>query len=93
MRYDEKSLFPKYILDMETKMRTAHTLSLRGSRGSKLKSIAGINSVSPSRMKVLLGDQAAQGEKTKKTPSWNKILLKRSSPNETKTDDLPNEAY
>ena len=37
MRYDEKSLFPKYILEMETKMKTAHALGLRVSRGARAR--------------------------------------------------------
>ena len=37
MRYDEKSLFPKYILDMEAKMKAAHALSLRASRSTRAR--------------------------------------------------------
>lgn len=37
MRYDEKSLFPKDILDMEAKMKAAHALGLRVSRGTRAR--------------------------------------------------------
>ena len=34
MRYDEKNLFPKYILDMEAKMKVTHAMASRGSRAN-----------------------------------------------------------
>ena len=37
MRYDEKSLFPKYILEMEAKMKAAHALGIRTSRGARAR--------------------------------------------------------
>ncbi|XP_067024528.1 cilia- and flagella-associated protein 337-like isoform X2 [Acropora muricata] len=37
MRYDEKSLFPKHILDMEAKMKAMHAISLRASRGTRAR--------------------------------------------------------
>lgn len=37
MRYDEKSLFPKYILEMEAKMKATHALGLRVSRGARTR--------------------------------------------------------
>lgn len=37
MRYDEKSLFPKYILDMEAKMKATHALGMRVSRGARAR--------------------------------------------------------
>ena len=37
MRYDEKSLFPKYILEMEAKMKATHALGLRVSRGARAR--------------------------------------------------------
>ena len=30
MRYDEKNLFPKYILEMEAKMKATHAIASRG---------------------------------------------------------------
>ena len=32
MRYDEKNLFPRHILDMEAKMKATHAMIPRGSR-------------------------------------------------------------
>ena len=37
MRYDEKSLFPRHILEMEAKMKAAHALGLRVSRGARTR--------------------------------------------------------
>ena len=37
MRYDEKSLFPKYIFDMEAKMKAAHALGFRVSRSTRAR--------------------------------------------------------
>ena len=37
MRYDEKSLFPKYILEMEAKMKATHALGIRTSRGARTR--------------------------------------------------------
>ena len=37
MRYDEKSLFPKHILEMEAKMKAMHAISLRASRGTRAR--------------------------------------------------------
>ena len=34
MRYDEKNLFPKYILEMEAKMKVTHAMASRGSRAN-----------------------------------------------------------
>ena len=34
MRYDEKNLFPKYILEMEAKMKVTHAIASRGSRAN-----------------------------------------------------------
>lgn len=91
MRYDEKSLFPKHILDMDAKMKTAHALNLRGKRGSKFKGRVSVNN-SPNRLKGLLGDPVVQVEKTKKAPNWNKMLINRSSQVGTKIDDVIYEA-
>lgn len=37
MRYDERSLFPKYILEMEAKMKATHALGMRASRGARAR--------------------------------------------------------
>ena len=34
MRYDEKNLFPKYILEMEAKMKATRVIASRGSRAN-----------------------------------------------------------
>jgi hypothetical protein len=34
MRYDEKNLFPKYILEMEAKMKATHAIASRGSHAN-----------------------------------------------------------
>ena len=34
MRYDEKNLFPRFILEREAKMKAAHVIATRGSRAT-----------------------------------------------------------
>lgn len=65
MRYDEKSLFPKSILDMEAKMKTTHLLGLRVSRASRR--------IDPPRIRV----QEASNQ-TRRPSNWNKLIMKRT---------------
>ena len=73
MRYDEKNLFPKYILEMEAKMKATH--ALRMSRTGRFRSNAGSSSQSRTR------SQAAESPQ-KKGGNWNKVLMKRPSQKE-----------
>ncbi|EDO44327.1 predicted protein [Nematostella vectensis] len=73
MRYDDKSLFPKSILEMEAKMKAAHALGLRASRAASKRTDG-----QPSRA----GNHGAR----KYTMSWNKVLMKRGSQGVTKDE-------
>lgn len=69
MRYDEKSLFPKYILDMEAKMKATHALGMRVSRGARARgdSMQGKSRVSHE------GSQA----NSKKIAGWRILLTNK----------------
>ena len=70
MRYDEKSLFPKYILDMEAKMKAAHALSLRASRATRIR---GESVQAKSR-----GSHEASQAASKKSTAWKVLLTNKS---------------
>ena len=69
MRYDEKSLFPKFILDMEAKMKATHVLGLRASRGTRARGATG----DTSQNKIRAAHDGSQG---KKMTSWKVLLTK-----------------
>ena len=69
-------------------MKAAHALSLRVSRGSRVKGTAGVSSGSPNRLRAMFSE-AAQADKSKRAPNWNKMVLKRNS-QVLKTDDPSN---
>jgi hypothetical protein len=64
MRYDEKSLFPKSILDMEAKMKATHALGMGVSRASRRMEAPRIrvHDVNP----------------TRRPSNWNKVIMKRN---------------
>ena len=66
MRYDEKSLFPKYILEMEAKMKATHALGLRVSRGARAR---GDSLQAKSR-----GSHEAPQANSKKLAGWRVLL-------------------
>ena len=70
MRYDEKNLFPKYILDMEAKMKAMHALSLRTSRGTRARG----DSVQP-RSRASHDAYQAAG---KKLTAWKFLLANKN---------------
>ncbi|XP_068715125.1 cilia- and flagella-associated protein 337-like [Montipora foliosa] len=70
MRYDEKSLFPKYILDMEAKMKAAHALSLRASRATRIR---GESVQAKSR-----GAHEASQAASRKSTAWKVLLTNKS---------------
>lgn len=63
MRYDEKSLFPKSILEMEAKMKATH--AMRMSMGNRR------------RESVLKGSRMQVGSVSRRPSHWNKMLMKR----------------
>ena len=66
MRYDERSLFPKFILEMEAKMKATHALGMRVSRGARAR---GDTLQARSR-----GSHEVPQASNKKMTSW-KVLL------------------
>lgn len=66
MRYDERSLFPKFILEMEAKMKATHALGMRVSRGARAR---GDTLQARSR-----GSHEVPQANNKKMTSW-KVLL------------------
>ena len=63
MRYDEKSLFPKSILDMEAKMKAANLWRMSHA-GRRLDS-------------TMKGQRARDINPTRRVSHWNKVILKR----------------
>lgn len=50
MRYDEKNLFPKYILDMEAKMKATHAIATRGTRANTRTDVSSRSKPSPAQL-------------------------------------------
>lgn len=69
MRYDEKSLFPKYILEMEAKMKAAHALGMRVSRGTRAR----VDSLQGKSRASHEGSQA----NSKKMGAWRVLLTNK----------------
>ena len=69
MRYDERSLFPKYILDMEAKMKATHALGLRVSRGARAR---GDSQQTKSR-----GSHDTPQGNSKKLAAWRVLLTSK----------------